>query len=149
MHDHHDAPGHGHNHVPRRPVQWQTPHKAHHEHPPEPTAGEPDFDLVEAAFVESFATASDPTSFLRLAGVPFVGTDGSGRRLSLLRVEIDQTTDLGALTPHLGGGSFRYDPLPAKLVSRRRRLRLVYHDGEGLRALSLAEAKALTAEALR
>jgi hypothetical protein len=150
MHDHHDAPGYGHNHGPRRAVQWQTPHQAHHhDHPEEQGPAEPDFDLVEAAFVESFATASDPTSFLRLAGVPFVGADAGGRRLSLLRVEIDQTTDLGALTPHLGGGSFRYDPLPAKLVSRRRRLRLVYHDGAAARGLTLAEAKGLTAEPLR
>jgi hypothetical protein len=44
---------------------------------------------------------------------------------------------------HLGGGSFRYDPLPAKLLSRRRRLRLIYHDGRGLWPLSLGQAKAL------
>ena len=50
---------------------------------------------------------------------------------------------MGAVTPHLGGGSFRYDPLPAKLVSRRRRLRLIYHDGSDLQPLSLGEAKAL------
>ena len=48
------------------------------------------------------------------------------------------------MTPHLGGGSFRYDPLPAKLVARRRRLRLVYHDGSGLQALSLGAAKLLS-----
>ena len=49
---------------------------------------------------------------------------------------------MGAVTPHLGGGSFRYDPLPAKLVARRRRLRLVYHDGSGLQALSLGPGEA-------
>lgn len=154
MHDDHGHPGHhhhahehghgpGHNHPPYRPAQWQVPHRPEGVAEARPDQPEPDFDLVEAAFVESFATASDPTSFLRLAGVPFEGLDDSGRRLCLLRVEVEQVTDMGAVTPHLGGGSFRYDPLPAKLVARRRRLRLVYHDGEGLRQLSLGMAKLL------
>ena len=141
-------PGHqhgpGHNHPPRRAVQWQTPHRAAGAAAPSPEQPEPDFDLVEAAFAEGFATASDPTSFLRLAGVPFEGADRAGRRLSLLRVELEQVADIGAVTPHLGGGSFD-DPLPAKLVARRRLLRLVYHDGSGLQALTLGQAKALAA----
>ncbi len=143
MHDHHDAPGPGHNHAPPRAVQWQVPHRPHGHAGSAPDQPEPDFDLVEAAFSEGFATASDPTSFLRLAGVPFEAMDGSGTRLCLLRVELEQVADIGTVTPHLGGGSFRYDPLPAKLVSRRRRLRLVYHDGHSVRALSLGEAKRL------
>lgn len=98
---------------------------------------------MESSFVEGFSTASDPTSFLRLAGVPFVGVDRDGRQLSLLRVTLDQTTDIGAITPHLGGKSYRYDPLPAKLVSKRQHLGFVYHDGESLREFTLAEAKAL------
>jgi hypothetical protein len=141
-HGHHDH-GPGHNHPPRQAVQWQTPHRPAGAVAPSPEQPEPDFDLVEAAFAEGFATASDPTSFLRLAGVPFEGADAAGRRLCLLRVELEQVADLGAVTPHLGGGSFRYDPLPAKLVERRRRLRLVYHDGGGLQALSLGQAKLL------
>ena len=143
MHDQHDAPGPGHNHGPRRAVQWQVPHRPH-EHPAhEPAESEPDFDLVEAAFAEGFATASDPTSFLRLAGVPFEAMDKAGTRLCLLRVEHEQVADMGIVTPHLGGGSFRYDPLPAKLVSRRQRLRLVYHDGQHLRPLTLGQARLL------
>jgi hypothetical protein len=145
MHDdHHHHHGPGHNLPPRRPAQWQVPHRPDGADPGTDQP-EPDFGLIEAAFAEGFATASDPTSFLRLAGVPFEGLDGTSRRLCLLRVEFDQVTDMGAVTPHLGGGSFRYDPLPAKLVSRRRRLRLVYHDGSGLQTLSLGQAKLLGA----
>lgn len=149
MHDHHHAPGHhhgpgaGHNAGPRRAAQWQTPHLPHGRHAAPPDAPEVDFDLVEAAFAEGFATASDPTSFLRLAGVPFEGQDQAGRRLCLLRVELDLVTDIGAVTPHLGGASFRYDPLPAKLVGRRRRLRFLYHDGTALAHLTLGQAKLL------
>jgi hypothetical protein len=119
-------------------VQWQTPHRSHAEQ--NPAASETDLDKVEAAFVESFFAASDQASFLRLARIPFqIGpTDG---RLQLLRVEIDALTDVGTLTPHLGGKTFRYDTLPAELISQRRRLRFVYFDGKGLHALTFAEAR--------
>jgi hypothetical protein len=152
-HHHHDGngagdgmsrAGPGHNHAaPRNAAQWQTPHlphgQAHEAAPP----GEPDLDLVEAAFVEGFNTASDPTSFLRLACVPFDATAADGVRLVLLRIEAEQVTDVGCVTPHLGGTSFRYDPLPATLVGRRRRLRFIYRDAEGTRALSYAEVRGL------
>ena len=131
-----------------KPVaQWQTPHMHddhHHHH--EPEAAEPDFDLVEQAFAESFPAAGDPTSFLRLAGIPFTGLDTDGNRLCLLRVEYSQATDVGSVTPHLGGGPLRYDPLPAKMTSRRETLRFVYQADGALKSLSLGEAKALRAD---
>jgi hypothetical protein len=138
--------GAGHNHLgePKRPVQWQTPHR---QHAPAEKDGhhraETDLDLVEAAFVEGFLQASDATSFLRLARVPFEGTTADGARLVLLRVEVENVADVGSITPHLGGASFRYDPLPTRMVSRRKRLRLVYFDGQKPRMLGLAEALAL------
>ena len=140
-----DDIGPGHNRPSEAIAQWQTPHL------PEGTkvqvtdrAAPADFDLVEGSFVEGFSAASDPTSFLRLAGVPFTAIDEAGKTLNLLRVALDQTTDIGAITPHLGGGSYRYDPLPAKMVSKRRHLGFIYHDGEALRELCLAEARALS-----
>lgn len=142
-HDHGHAPGPGHNHArAARPVQWQTPHIGD-DHAHEPAAGEPDLDLVEAAFVDGFTVAADPTSFLRLARVPFEAKAADGAPLSLLRVEIEALTDVGAITPHLGGGSFRYDPLPGKIASRRRRLRFVYFDGKTTRPLCLGQVREL------
>jgi len=144
-HGHSHGPAHSHNGLSPKPAaQWQTPHLPE---PPEAeddhVHAEPDLDLVEMAFVESFATASDPTSFLRLARVPFDAATTDGTRLTLLRVETDDVTDVGAVMPHLGGGSFRYDPLPAAMVSRRRRLRFVYFDGKGSLPLSLAQVRML------
>ena len=145
MHDDHHAPGPGHNVPPRQAVQWQTPHlPPDHVQALDPET-EADLDLVEAAFAEGFVTASDPTSFLRLAGVPFTARSPDGASLGLLRVELENITDVGSLTPCLGGDDFRYDPLPARLVSRRRRLRFVYQDGSKLRRLSFAEARGLAA----
>ena len=150
-HDHggagaiHFGPGHNHARQPQRVVQWQRPHlDGAHDHGADAhDHAEPDLDLVETAFVEAFASASDPTSFLRLAQVPFEATAPDGARLALLRVEVDAVTDVGSVMPHLGGESFRYDPLPATLVTRRRRLRFIYGDGRTTRALSFAEVRAL------
>ena len=44
--------------------------------------------------------------------------------LNLLRVEVEDVTDVGSAVPLIGGQGMRYDPFPAKLVSRRRRLSL-------------------------
>ncbi|WP_035640809.1 hypothetical protein [Bradyrhizobium sp. ORS 375] len=144
-HDHHHdhdhpphGPGHNNPHGHRSPVQWQTPHQPEGAKPA--PVVEPDLDKVEAAFVDGFIAAPDPTSFLRLARVPFEILRG-GESLKLLRVEIDALTDVGSLTPHLGGSSFRYDPLPSNFISRRRRLRFVYFDGAGLTSLSYAELR--------
>jgi hypothetical protein len=139
--------GIGHNRPaePRRPVQWQTPHRDDAPAGEGLQRAEPDLDLVEAAFVEGFLGASDVTSFLRLAQVPFEGTAADGAKLALLRVEVDSVADVGSITPHLGGGSFRYDPLPTRMVSRRKRLRLVYFDGRQPRVLDLAGALVLGA----
>ena len=139
----HAGPGHNHAPVPRNAAQWQTPHLPHGTDAAPAAPAEPDLDLVESAFVEGFAVASDPTSFLRLANVPFEVTAADGARLVLLRVETEAVTDVGSVTPHLGGTSFRYDPLPAGMVSRRRRLRFIYRDAEGTRALSYREVKGL------
>src|ERR1700731_3942707 len=136
--------GHNRPSEPRRPAQWQTPHR---EDAPTGEAGHPrpdtDLDLVEAAFVEGFLGASDATSFLRLARVPFEGTAPDGGKLALLRVEVDSVAAVGSITPHLGGAPVRYDPLPASMISRRKRLRLIYFDGQKPRMLDLAEARSL------
>lgn len=141
--DHHHSPaGIGHNgHRPA--AQWQTPHLPAGEAGSAPDQPEPDLDLVESAFLDAFPTCADPTSFLRLAGVPFTGKGKDGVVLTLLRVEANQATDVGTLTPHLGGASFRYDPLPAAMTSQRKSLTFVYFDGGGLVRLTLADAKAL------
>jgi hypothetical protein len=153
-HDHHHqghtlshpdaAAGLGHNR-PRAPVQWQVPHRPEGEQIETPPA-ERDLDLVEKSFIEGFVRALDPTSFLRLASIPFVGVDASGRRLHLLRVEAQSLTDVGAVAPLLGGEGVRYDPLPAKLVAQRQRLSFVYHDGRSTTRLDFAEARQLADE---
>lgn len=145
MHDHHHAPGDktagmGHNAKPA--AQWQTPHlpPGHHHHPePDP---EPDLDLVEAAFIEGFETASDPTSFLRLTGIPFKSRL-NGQTLDLIRVDLQSRTDIASITPLLGGQGHRVAPLPKNLVGKRRTLHFTYLTETGSVNLTLAQARAL------
>lgn len=141
-HDHHHHPlRRGHNHGPVA-GQWQMPHL------PEGAVSVPveeqDLDLVETSFVEGFQAAKDPTSFLRLANIPFVGMTADGQRLHLLRVETGISADVGSVTPSFGGGAVHYDPLPAQLVQQRRDLAFIYHDGRAPRRLSFAEARRLS-----
>jgi hypothetical protein len=139
MHDDHAAAGAGHN--SKQPVQWQTPHLPHgHDHPAEP---EPDLDLVEAAFIEGFEAASDPTSFLRLAGVPFT-CERDGQILQLVRVALESRTDVASVAPLLGGQGHRVAPLPASHVGKRRSLGFDYLSENARVRLTLAEARALT-----
>ncbi len=147
-HDHHhhgNGGSAGHNHVtPLRAAQWQTPHLPdYHMHDEDHHHGELDLDLVEMAFVEGFATTKDPASFLRLARIPFEAIDANGTKLVLLRVETGATTDIGTLMPQFGGGVMRYDPLPARMVTHRRKLSFIYFDGGAPRALTLGEVREL------
>lgn len=142
----HYGPGHNRAGGPSAVAQWQVPHLDKAAERFKTTAkGEPDLDKVETAFAEGFAVAADPTSFLRLANVPFEVTGCDGGTMVLLRVEIELVADVGGVTPHLGGETFRYDPLPAPLVTRRRRLRFIYLDGRSPRALSFSDVRALAA----
>jgi hypothetical protein len=148
-HDHAHDDHHGHDHGPghnamgRSATQWQTPHDPAAAGPKPVRAPESDFDLVETAFVAGFSNAPDPVSFLRLARVPFAGRTAEGETLQLLRVETDEAVDVASITPHLGGASMRYDPLPPRMVSRRRRLAFIYFDGKAARRLSFTEVLAL------
>jgi hypothetical protein len=125
-----------------RVAQWQTPHLEEHAHATSANP-EPDVDLIEVAFIRGLAAAPDPTSFLRVAQIPFDARTSDGTRLVLLRVETESIADVGSLTPYLGGASFRYDPLPGKMVTRRERLRFVYFDGQRSQLLTLALVRGL------
>jgi hypothetical protein len=142
MHDDHPAPGPGHNAPSARPRQWQTPHRDHEHEPEAPEPAEPDLDLVETAFVQGFEQASDPTSFLRLARVPFV-TERDRQKLELIRVETRCQTDVASITPYLGGAGHRVAPLPEALVTRRRSLRFIYLGPAGQEDLTLADVRDL------
>jgi len=134
-----ETPGPGHNGARRQPAAWQAPSSSSGASTP----AEPDFDLVEKSFCELALVASDATSFLRLAGVPFVTRRGDEPVLRLLSYRIEHEAEVGAIAPGLGAADPVYHPLPGARVNRRQRLWFVYHSVEGVTELSLAEARGL------
>ena len=136
-HDHHHhgngAAGAGHNHAQPTSgtVQWQTPHLPHdHEHDARSCASR---ISIWWKWLLSKALRQPRT---RRASCGWRGFRSrrptrAGNKLVMLRVESDAVTDVGALMPQLGGGAMRYDPLPARMVTHRRRLRFIYFDGGG------------------
>jgi len=150
MHEGHDHPprhrGHrligtglGHNSHGGKPAQWQSPTAGQRP----PADGTPDFDLVERAFCRAAETASDATSLLRLAKVPFIAIDGAGQVLRLLSYRIEQETEVGSIAPGFDAATVVYHPVPAPRVRTLRRLRFLYHSVDGLCELALDEAQAL------
>jgi hypothetical protein len=138
-----DLPKPGHNRREDGSVaQWQTPHISAKSHTAQANS-DPDIDLVELAFLRALAAAPDPTSFLRVAQIPFEARTSNGTRLVLLRIETESITDVGSVMPHLGGGSFHYHPLPGRMATRRERLRFVYFDGREPQVLTLALVRGL------
>ena len=128
---------------PLRAAQWQGPQRAsgyQHDEAHDPA----DLDPEESAFVESFAAAGDPVSFLRLACIPFEAVDSAGRRLALLRVECETAVAVGKAACHAPSGEARSTPLPGRMATRRRQVRFIYADGGTARSLTLGEVRGLT-----
>jgi len=100
------------NRSSERPVaQWQTPHSAGEQ----PPARRGRSRQSRGGVHRRFHRRARSVSFLPPPR-PHPIRDDRGRRCkaqSAARFEIDALADVGSLTPHLGGGSFRYDPLPA------------------------------------
>lgn len=137
-HGHH--PHRGHNGAPRTPVSFEMPRAAQGE----PAAGEEaDFDLVEASFIDAADGHPDPTSLLRLAGVPFTAILDDGRTAHLLGYASETMVEVGAVAPGFDGRSATYHPVPAARVRSRRMLRFHYWTAQGEVAVTLAAARRL------
>ena len=84
-HSHSHVHPHGHSHLHGHNAhgasQWQTPHLPEGEEAAPPSPEAQDMDLVERAFFDGFTSAPDPTSFLRLSGIPFEASDKEGARM--------------------------------------------------------------------
>ena len=126
-----------------RTAQWQAPERSngyeqYYRH------GERDLEQEESVFVESFNSASDPVSFLRLVRIPFQAHDKAERLLVLLRVECGTSVEVGTAKPQLPGKTMHYTQKVRRMASRKRSLRFIYFDGESPRSLTLSETRELT-----
>ena len=113
-HDH--APGAGHN---------QTGADHLHSHLPAHEAAE-DLQTLTAQFIAGFQAASDKTSYLRLAGIPFEIDGAGGPPLKLVDVAMTTDWQVGTASPAFASRDLSYLPLPGDLVTERTNLRFVY-----------------------
>lgn len=134
-HDHGHHHGHDHGHGDHRHDRDPAPHGAGHNHAdadhlhshlhPEDEAA--DLQVLATQFVEGFLQASDKTSYLKLAGVPFErpGTGGA-KALKLVDVELKTEWQVGTAAPSFGSRELSYLPFPGSMVQERTNMALIY-----------------------
>ena len=92
---------------------------------PEDEAAE--LQVLASQFIEGFVQASDKTSFLRLAGVPFEKAGAGGAQaLKLVDVELKADWQVGTASPSFGSRELSYLPFPGEMVQERTNMALVY-----------------------
>ncbi|OIQ32894.1 MAG: hypothetical protein BM562_03930 [Alphaproteobacteria bacterium MedPE-SWcel] len=119
-HDHthsHAHHGHGHNH----------PHGDHlhsHMHHEDEAA---DLQVLATQFIEGFLQATDKTSYLKLAGLPFERPSKDGAKaLKLIDVELKTDWQVGTASPSFGSRELSYLPFPGQMVQERTNMSLIY-----------------------
>ena len=116
--------------MPHDIVNGHIGHKHDHDHlhshmPPEDEAAE--LQILTAQFIEGFVQASDKTSYLRLAGVPFERPGAGGATaLKLVDVELKTEWQVGTAAPSFGTRELSYLPFPGEMVRERTNMALVY-----------------------
>ena len=116
--------------MPHDIVNGHIGHNHDHDHlhshmPPEDEAAE--LQILTAQFIEGFVQASDKTSYLRLAGVPFERPGAGGATaLKLVDVELKTEWQVGTAAPSFGTRELSYLPFPGEMVRERTNMVLVY-----------------------
>ncbi|OOY26977.1 hypothetical protein BMI90_14775 [Thioclava sp. L04-15] len=113
-HAHH---GHGHNHA-------HGEHLHSHMHHEDEAA---DLQVLATQFIDGFVQASDKTSYLKLAGVPFERASATGpKSLKLVDVELKTEWQVGTASPSFGSRELSYLPFPGEMVRERTNMSLIY-----------------------
>lgn len=120
-HHHHDLDhahhGHGHNHA-------HGDHLHSHMHHADEAA---DLQVLAEQFIEGFLQASDKSSYLKLAGVPFERPAKDGAKsLKLIDVELKTDWQVGTASPSFGSRELSYLPFPGEMVRERTNMSLIY-----------------------
>ena len=118
-HHHHDHAhhGHGHNHA-------HGDHLHSHMHHEDEAA---DLQVLATQFIEGFLQASDKSSYLKLAGVPFERPAKDGAKsLKLIDVELKTDWQVGTASPSFGSRELSYLPFPGEMVQERTNMSLIY-----------------------
>lgn len=99
-------------------------HLHSHMHPEDEAA---DLQVLTAQFIDGFVQATDKTSYLKLAGVPFERPSQDGdKALKLIDVELKTDWQVGTASPSFGSRELSYLPFPGEMVRERTNMSLVY-----------------------
>ena len=116
-HHNHAHNGHGHNHA-------HGDHLHSHIHHQDEAA---DLQVLATQFIDGFLQASDKTSYLKLAGVPFERASKDGAKsLKLIDVELKTDWQVGTASPSFGSRELSYLPFPGEMVQERTNMSLIY-----------------------
>ena len=117
-HDHdHGTLGHNHSHAD---------HLHSHIHGDSGREHREELRELSTSFVEGFRDATDKTSYLRIAGIPFQKTGSDGLKMSLVDASINSNWQIGTASPAFASKELVYMPFPGKLVQHRESMTFVY-----------------------
>ena len=86
-----------------------------------------DLQVLATQFIDGFIQASDKSSYLKLAGVPFERRGkGSDKALKLIDVELKTDWQVGTASPSFGSRELSYLPFPGEMVQERTNMSLIY-----------------------
>ena len=120
-HDHHDhphGPGHNHSHGPdhlHSPVHGDAGRERTEE-----------LQALAANFIEGFRSASDKTSYLRLAGIAFQKNGADGLTMNLVDATITSNWQIGTASPAFASRELVYMPFPGAMVTHRENMVFTY-----------------------
>ncbi len=128
-HTHHThGPGHNHSHADHL-------HSHMHEH--DEAA---DLQVLASQFIDGFVQATDKSSYLKLAGVPFERPGiGGDKALKLVDVELTTEWQVGTASPSFGSRELSYLPFPGEMVRDRTNMSLVYVSANEKSALDIRD----------
>ena len=99
-------------------------HLHSHLHPEDEVAN---LQILTTQFIDGFVNATDKTSYLRLAGVPFEIDGSSGpKTLKLVDVEMSTSWQVATASPSFGSRELSYLSFPGAMVSERTNMLLAY-----------------------
>ncbi len=129
-HDHHHNHGPGHNHA-------HGDHLHSHMHEHDEAA---DIQVLATQFIDGFVQATDKSSYLKLAGVPFErpGTGGQ-KALKLVDVELKTDWQVGTASPSFGSRELSYLPFPGEMIRERTNMSLIYVSMDERAALDIRD----------
>lgn len=118
----HDGLSHHHHHHNQGDAQ----HLHSHVHGESPVEKAEDLQRLASSFIDGFRFATDKTSYLRVAGVPFQRAGEDGLTMHLVDAAIVANWQVGTASPAFASRELVYMPFPGEMVSGRETMTFTY-----------------------